>query len=173
MCPVTEIFVSESGISIMSESVAAKLHATVVVDPVPYATLSGKEDGVILGSPTLATLGIDVYDSTGEYARKRNLSVQGVESSNFRKCRWVSIAEESPEPPDEAVERMVSRGSDMGMESKQEEHKRAVALAKAVVIAAAIALSSKDDARLREPLDRHWTAFRRGLRGDPPAVSSH
>ena len=45
----------------------------VVMDPISYAVLPGKEDGVILGSPTLAALGINVYDSLGECARKRNL----------------------------------------------------------------------------------------------------
>ena len=88
-----------------------------------HAVLPGKEDVVILGSPTYAALGTNVYDSLGECARKRNLSVQVVESPNFKKCRVVSIAKEdllqgdpgAPEPPDEAVERLVSRGPDMGM----------------------------------------------------------
>ena len=40
--------------------------------------LPGKKKVVILGSPTLVALGINVYDSLGECARKRNLSVQDV-----------------------------------------------------------------------------------------------
>ena len=75
----------------------------------------------------------------------------------------------APEPLNEAVDRLVSRGPDMGMKSEQEERKRAVALAKAVETAAANGLSAGGEARLREILDRHWNAFRRGLRGDPPA----
>ena len=104
---------------------------------------------MILRSPTLATLGINVYNSLGECMRKRNLSVQGVESPNFKECRWVSIAVDAllqrapgaPEPPDEAVERLVSRGPDMGMELEQQERERAVALAKTVETAAANSLS--------------------------------
>ena len=96
----------------------------VVMDPVSYDVLPGREDVVILGSPTLAALGITVYDSLGECVRKSNLLVQGVESPNFKGCRRVSIAVEAllqrgpgaPEPPDGAVEWLISRGPDMGME---------------------------------------------------------
>ena len=109
-----------------------------VMGPVSYAFLPGKEDVVILGSPTLATLGLNEYDSLGEYARKRNLSIQGVKSPNFKKCWRVSIPMEAllqrdpgaPETPDEVVERLVSRGLDIGMELEQQELERAVALAK-------------------------------------------
>ena len=48
----------------------------VVMDPVSYAVLPGKTEVVILGNPTLATLGINVYDSLGECARKHNLSLR-------------------------------------------------------------------------------------------------
>ena len=136
---------------------------SVVMDPVSYAVLPGKEDVVILGSPTLATLGINVYDNLGECARKCNLSVKGVESTNFKDCRRVSIAVEAllqrgrgaPEPPDKAVERLVYHGPHIGMEPEQEEYERAVALTKAVKTAAANHLSAEGEARLREILDRH------------------
>ena len=149
----------------------------VVMDPIWYAVLSSKEDVVILGSPTLAALEINVYDSLDECARKRNLSVQGVESPNFKGCRRVSIAVEAllqrgpgaPEPPNEAVERLISREPDMGMEPEQEKRERAVALAEPMETAVANGLSAGGGARLREILDRHWNAFRCGLRGDPPA----
>ena len=59
----------------------------------------------------------------------------------------------APEPPDEAVEQLVSRGPDMGMEPQQEERERAVALAKAMETAAANGLSARGGARLREILD--------------------
>ena len=75
--------------------VRTALHAMwgpVVMNPVSYAILPGKEDVMILGSLPLAALGIDVYNSLGECVRKRNLSVQGVESPNFKECRRVSIA---------------------------------------------------------------------------------
>ena len=102
------------------------------MDPVSYVVLPSKEDVMILGEPTLAALGINVYGSLGECVRKPNLSVQDVESPNFKECRWMSIAVEAllqcspgaPEPPNEAVERLVSRGPDMGMEPKQEERVR-------------------------------------------------
>ena len=119
---------------------------------------------MILGSPTLAALGIIVYDSLGECARKRNLSVQGVESPDFKESRRMSIAVEvllqrrpgAPEPPYEAVEWLVSRGPDMGMEPEQEERERAVALAKVVETAAVIGLSPGREARLLEILDWYW-----------------
>ena len=59
---------------------------------VSHAALPGKGNVVILGIPTLAALGINVYESLSEHLRKRNLSVQGVESPNFQECRQVSIA---------------------------------------------------------------------------------
>ena len=116
----------------------------VVMDPVSYAVLLGKEDVVILGSPTLTALGSNVYDSLGECVRERNLSVRGVESPNLIECRRVSIAVEAllqrgpgiPKASNEAVKRLVSRGSDMGIESEQEEHERTVSLAKVVETAA-------------------------------------
>ena len=66
-----------------------------MVDPVSNAVLPSKEDVVILGGPTLAALGINVYGSFDECARKPYLSVQGVESSNFKECQRVSIAVEA------------------------------------------------------------------------------
>ena len=131
----------------------------------------------ILGRLTLVALGVNVYGSLGECVRKRNLSVQGVEPPHFKKCRRVGIAVEAllqrgpgtPEPPDEAVERLVSPGPDMSMEPEQEDRDRAVALAKAVETTATNGLSAGGEARLREILDRHWNAFRRGRRGDLPA----
>ena len=146
----------------------------VVMEPVSYTVLPSKEDVVILGSPTLVALGINVYDSLGEYAHKRNLYVQSVESPNYKECRRVSIAVEallqrgpaSPETPDEAVERLVSRVPHMSMEPEQEECERAVALAKEVETAAANVLSARGEVGLREILDQHWNVFRRSLRGD-------
>ena len=133
--------------------VRTALHTTwgpVVMDPVSYAVFPGKEDVVILGSPTLVTLGINVYDSLGKCTRKRNLSVQGVDSPNLKECRRVSIAVEAllqhgpgaPEPPGEAVERLVSCGLDMGMEPEQKGRERAVVSVKVVEIAAKNGLSS-------------------------------
>ena len=102
-----------------------------------FAGRGGRGD---LGEPESHGSGIKVYDGLGECASKRNLSMQGVESPNFEEFRWMSIAVEallhgSPgvsEPPDEAVERLASRGTDTGIEPEQEKRERAVALAKAV-----------------------------------------
>ena len=47
----------------------------VVMDRVSSAVLPCKEDAVILESPTLPALGINVYDNLGECARKRNFSL--------------------------------------------------------------------------------------------------
>ena len=132
---------------------------------------------MILGIPTLAALKIIVYDSYGECSSKRSLFVQGVESPKFKKGRWVSIAVKAllqrgpgaPGPPDEAVERLVSRGPHKDVEPEQEEPECAVALAKAVETAMANGLSAGGEERQREILDLHWNAFRRGLRGGSPA----
>ena len=118
---------------------------------------------MILRRTTLAVLGINVYGSLGDYARNRTLSVQGVESPNFREYWRVRIVVEAllqrgpgaSEPPDETVERLASLV--------------AVALAKALETAAANGLSAESEARLHKILDRHWKAFQRGLCGDPPA----
>ena len=75
----------------------------------------------------------------------------------------------APEPPDEAFEWLVTRGPDMGMEPERKKRERAVALAKAVEISTADGLSAGGGARLREIMEWHWNAIRRGLRGDPPA----
>ena len=53
-----------------------------------------------------------------------------------------SIRPGARKPPDEAVERLVSHGPDMGMEPEQEERESAVALAKAAETAAANSLSA-------------------------------
>ena len=146
---------------------------------VHYFGREGGHDYLTQHSTILVSLRINMHDSLGECARKHNLSVQGVESPNFKECRRVSIAVEAllqrgpgtPEPPDEAVERLVSRGPDMGMKPEQEERERAVALAKALETAAANGLSAGGGARLREILNRHWNAFRCGLSGGSPAGS--
>ena len=64
----------------------------VVVDSLSCAALPGEEDVMMLGSLTVAALEMNVYGSLGECARKRNLSVQGEESPNFKEYQRVSIA---------------------------------------------------------------------------------
>ena len=148
-----------------------------VMGKVSYAVLPGKEDVMVLGSPTLATQGVNLNDSLGEFSLHRNLSVQSVEWPSFKECRRVSIVVEAllqrglgaPKPPDKAVERLVSLGPDMCMEPEQEKRVRAVALVKVVESAATNGLSAGGSTRLCEIMDRHWNAFRRGLRDDPTA----
>ena len=123
---------------------------------------------MIMGSPTLTALGMDVYGSLGECVRKRDLSVRGVELPNFKEYRRVSIGMEAllrcPQVHQSRRMRPSSdwflAGPDMSVEPEKEERERAIALTKAVEIAAT---------RLRKKLDRHWNAFRHGLRGDLPA----
>ena len=63
-----------------------------------------------LRSPTVSTPRITMYVSLDECMHEHDLSVQGVESPNFKKCRRVSIAVEAllqrgpggPKLPDEA-----------------------------------------------------------------------
>ena len=134
---------------------------------------------MVLRSPTLTTLEINVHDSV-ECARKRNFSVQVEESPNYNECRRVSIVVEAllqrdpgaPEPPVKTVERLVSGRPDMGTEPEQEERERAITLAKAVETATAYRLSAGVEARLREILDRLWNVFRCGLRVTRLPVSS-
>ena len=92
-----------------------------------------------LGEPDSRDSGINMFGSLGERVHKRNLSDHGVESSNFKEYRQVSIAVEAllqrgpdaPEPSDEANERLVSRGPDTYMEPEQKKCESAGALAKA------------------------------------------
>ena len=70
------------------------------------------------------------------------------------------MLQRDPHAPDEAVERLVFGGPDMGMEPKQEEHECAVALAKALETAVAKGLSVGGEVRLREIFHRHWEPAR-------------
>ena len=122
-----------------------------------------------------------MYDSLGECAGERNLSIQGLELLKFKECRRTGIAMEAllqrgpggPELLDEAGERLVSRGTGMGMEPEQVERERTVDLVKAVETAAANGLLAGREVRLCEILDWHRNAFWRGLRGGRLPVSSH
>ena len=73
------------------------------------------------------------------------------------------------EEPDLAMERLVERGPEMFMDSAEEESARKVALEESVTDAVARGLSVSKAKRLRGVLTRHFNAFRRALRGDPPA----
>ena len=66
-----------------------------------------------------------------------------------------------------AVERLVERGPDMFNDPAEEESARKVALEESVTDAVAQGLSVSKAERLRG--SRRFNAFRRALRGDPPA----
>ena len=142
----------------------------VLLDPFPLAILPGIDDVLILGSPTLELLGLDVYAGLINKARTRADASRNMRSTvNYIACRRVSIPQEDvhPEP---AVERTVDRGPEMVMEPALEEHERRVALEQAVEVAASNGLDDTQVAQLKQVvLERRWNAFRRALRGDPPA----
>ena len=149
------------------------------MDPaVSYAVLPSKEDVVIFGSPTLTVLGTNMHGSFGECARKRKLSAQDVKSLNFKEYRRVSIAVEAllqhdpgaSEPADEAVKRLVSRGSDINTEQSKRSasapspESRQWRLRRQMVCRPGV----------RRGCARSWigpgTFFRRGLRDSPARV---
>ena len=70
---------------------------------------------------------------------------------------------------DEAVERLGERGPDMFMDPADEVSARRVALEESVTDAVEQGLSVSKAERLRGVLHRHFNAFRRALRDDPPA----
>ena len=67
------------------------------------------------------------------------------------------------------MERLVERGPEMFMDPAEEESARKVALEESVTDAVARGLSVSKAERLRGILSRRLNAFRRALRGDPPA----
>ncbi|CAM9934087.1 unnamed protein product, partial [Sphacelaria rigidula] len=73
------------------------------------------------------------------------------------------------EPVDPSVERLISRGPEMDMTPEEELAERRVALDHAVQAAADKGMSASGVDKLREVVGRRVNAFRRALRGDPPA----
>ena len=150
----------------------------VTLDPFSFAVMPGDDDVVIIGNPTLTTLGIDVDDSLGARARERAALV-GVDTAAYRHCRRVTVSVDAlqkqqtsftPEKPDETVERSVARGPDIDMSPEDELRARSEALEGAVQASSAAGLAESHVERLRDVIGRRWNAFRRGLhRGDPPA----
>ena len=76
---------------------------------------------------------------------------------------------QATEEPDLAVESLVERGPEMFMDLAEEESARKVALAVSITDAVAQGLSVSKAERLHGILNRCFYAFRRALRGDPPA----
>ena len=100
----------------------------------------------------------------------------GVESPSFLAARWVTLPGESIQsevaddaPADVAVERLVEWGPDMFMDPMVERGARHRALEDSIQQAEQSGLSADGACRLRDILSRRVDAFRRALRGDPPA----
>ena len=98
----------------------------------------------------------------------------GVESPRFLAARRVTLPVESFQsevaddaPADVAVGRLVERGADMF--PMEERGARDRALEDSVQQAEKSGLSADGACRLRDILSRRVDAFRRALRGDPPA----
>ena len=149
-----------------------------LLPPISFAIMPGSDGVVLLGLPTLQDLGLDPYHRLWELIKARRIPpALGVENAAFLGSRRVSLSVEAfqeaggqvSEERDEAVERLVERGPEMFMEPAQEESARKVALEKGVADAVAAGLSVSKAERLREILARRCNAFRRALRGDPPA----
>ena len=102
----------------------------------------------------------------------------GVESPSFLAARRVTLRVETFQsevsddaPADVAVERLVERGPDMfRMEDRGARDRE---LEDRVQQAEQSGLSADGACRLRDTLSRRVDAFRRALRGDPPARGAH
>eukprot|EP00752_Nemacystus_decipiens_P016680 g14920.t1 len=141
-----------------------------------FAVMPGDDDVVIVGSPMLKRFGIDVHEMANAVARKgHEARIAGVDSPRVSDARRVALSVEAlhgadrDDVPDEAVERLVARGPDMVMSPAEEAQGREEALAAAVESAVSAVLSGQGRGRLESIIDPHWDAFRRALRGDPPA----
>lgn len=138
----------------------------VVVPSTVFAIMPGNDDAVILGRPTLRALNVDL----DQHLQTQTARFRGVESSNLCASRRVTLSIDAlrphdlAEPPDEAVERLVSRGPDMIMSPAQEESGRAEALDNAVQSAAAAGLSPQGVGKLHSIVDRRRCTYIGALR---------
>ena len=148
----------------------------VKVPPITFAVMPGSDDVVLFGMATMKELGLDLYPWALEKLRPRAVPVQtGVESPSFLAARRVTLSVQSFQsevaddaPVDVAVERLVERGPDMFMDSREERGARERALEDSVQQAEQSGLSADAACRLRDLLSRRVDVFRCALRGDPP-----
>ena len=125
----------------------------------------------------MKALGLDLYPWALEKLRPSAVPVQtGRESPSFLAARRVTLPVESFQskvaddaPADVAVERLVERGPDIFMDQMGKKGTRDRALEDSVQQAEQIGLSADGACRLRDILSRRVDAFRRTLRGYPPA----
>ena len=146
--------------------------------PISFAIMPGSDGVLLLGLPTLKDLGVDPYERIRDSMQQRvSPPNQGVETPALSIGRRVSLSVaalqeaggQATEEPDLAVERLVERGPEMFMDPAEEESARKVALEESVTDAVAQGLSVSQAKRLGGILCRRFNAFRRALRGDPPA----
>ena len=137
--------------------------------------MPGSDDVVLFGVATMKALGFDLYPWDLGKLRSSAVPVHtGVESPSFLAARRVTLRVETFQsevsddaPADVAVERLVERGPDMFR--MEERGARERALEDSVQQAEQSGLSADGACRLRDILSRRVDAFRRALRGDPPA----
>ncbi|CAB1096113.1 unnamed protein product [Ectocarpus sp. CCAP 1310/34] len=149
----------------------------VSVDPFSLAVMTGNDEVVILGNPTLKALGIDVYESLGTCSRSR-ASVMGVQTTAWKECRRVTLAVDALQrsegreqvEQDPAVKRLVAQRPHADMSPEEEASARSASLDSAVSSAVVAGLDEPHVGRLRSIIRERWNAFRPGMRpGDPPA----
>ncbi|CAN0193327.1 unnamed protein product, partial [Scytosiphon promiscuus] len=115
----------------------------VKMPPTTFAVMPGSDNVVLFGMATMEELGIDLYPLALERLRPRSVPVQqGVEGPSFLAVFM--------DPAEERVER------EQALEDSVEE-------------AVHDGLSADGSGRLRDILGCRVNAFRRALRGDPPA----
>ena len=122
-------------------------------------------------------LGLDLYPWALEKLRPSAVPVQtGVESQFFFAARRVTLPVESFQsevadeaPADVAVERLDDRGQDMFMDQMGKRGTRDRTLEDSVQQVEQSDLRADGACRLRDIRSRRVDAFRRALRGDPPA----
>ena len=146
----------------------------VVVDPCSFAVMPGTDDVVIMGSPLLEALGIDVYSSLGACARARNTSERGVATPELKDCRRVDVRVEALQQPGDkeapvnsSVERLLPGDPATSVYLKQEldELDGTHAPEGAVQGAATGGETESGVSQLREPGRSGTNVFRRVLRG--------
>ncbi|CAM9627217.1 unnamed protein product, partial [Sphacelaria rigidula] len=113
--------------------------------PISFTIMPGTDSVVLLDLPTLRGLGVDPYD------------------------RLLEAGGQVSEERDQAVERLVERGPEIFIDPGDEESARKVALKESVTDAGAKNLSVSKADCLRGILHCRVNAFRRAMRGDPPA----
>ena len=122
----------------------------------------------------MKALGLDLCPWALEKLRPSAVPVQtGVESPSFSCCASGDQSFQSEvandAPADVAVERLVERGPDMFLDQMEERGARDRALEDSVQQVEQSGLGADGACRLRDVLSRRVDAFRRALRGDPPA----